>query len=68
MYRTDSSAVHVGCRVASAVWERDFGHEVYSPIHGWYWSGMKMRTGRVCGYLYESGALRPGVTCESIHP
>lgn len=68
VYRTDSSALHVGCRAVSAVWERDYGHEVYSSTYGWYWSGMKMRTGRVCGYLYESGSLRPGVPCESIHP
>jgi hypothetical protein len=68
VYRTDRSAVHVGCRAASAVWERDYGHEVFSSTYGWYWSGMKMRTGRVCGYLYESGSLRPGVPCESIHP
>jgi hypothetical protein len=68
VYRTDSSAVHVGCRAVSAVWERDYGHEVFSSTYGWYWSGMKMRTGRVCGYLYESGSLRPGVPCESIHP
>jgi hypothetical protein len=68
VYRTDSSPVHVGCRAVSAVWERDFGRDVFSPTYGWYWTGMKMRTGRVCGYLYESGALRPGVPCESIHP
>ena len=68
VYRTDSSAVHVGCRAVSAVWERDYGHNVYSSIYGWYWSGMNMRTGRVCGYLYESGSLRSGVPCESIHP
>jgi hypothetical protein len=67
-YRTDSSGVHVGCRAVSAVWERDYGHEVFSQTYGWYWSGTKMRTGRVCGYLYESGSLRPGVPCESIHP
>jgi hypothetical protein len=68
VYRTDSSPLHVGCRAVSAVWERDFGHEVFSQTYGWYWSGMKMRTGRVCGYLYESGSLRAGVPCESIHP
>jgi hypothetical protein len=68
VYRTDSSAVHVGCRAVSAVWERDYGHEVFSQTYGWYWSGMEAQTGRVCGYLYESGSLRPGVPCESIHP
>ena len=67
VYRTDSSRVHVGCSAGRAVYGRNFGHQVYSSIYGWYWSGMKMRTGRVCGYLYESGALRPGVPCESIH-
>jgi hypothetical protein len=68
VYRTDSSALHEGCRGVSAVWERDYGHEVFSSTYGWYWSGVKMRTGRVCGYLYESGSLRSGVPCESIHP
>ena len=64
VYRTDSSRVHVGCSAGRAVYGRNFGHQVYSSI---YLSGMKMRTGRACGYLYECGALRPGVPCESIH-
>jgi hypothetical protein len=68
VYRTDSSPLHVGCRAASAVYERDFGRDVYSSTYGWYWTGKQMRTGRVCGFLDESGALRSGVPCESIHP
>ncbi len=68
VYRTDSSRVHVGCSLGRAVYGVHYGRQVYSSTYGWYWSGVSMRTGRVCGYLYESGALRPGVPCESIHP
>jgi hypothetical protein len=60
VYRTDSSAVHVGCRAVSAVWERDFGPDVFSPTYGSYWSGMQMRTEATADIEESSAGCDPG--------
>jgi hypothetical protein len=64
VYETDTSPLHVGCRAAAANWTVNYGT---NQGGGWY-SGVRKRTGQVCVYLYESGAQRPGVPCEYIHP
>jgi hypothetical protein len=65
-YLTNSSPLHESCAHGSAVWERDFGRDVYNYTYGWYYTGRRMRVGQVCGYVIENGRIRHGVPCESI--
>jgi hypothetical protein len=64
LYETDTSPEHVGCRAAAANWTENFG----TPNLWGGYNGVRKHTGQVCGYLIESGSVRPGVPCEYIHP
>jgi len=63
-YATDTSPEHVGCRAAAANWTFNYGRNE----GGGYYSGVYKATGKVCGYLIQSGSVRAGVPCEYIHP
>jgi hypothetical protein len=63
-YATNTSGEHVGCRAAAAKASWNFG----KAEGGGFYGGVHKATGEVCGYLIESGSVRPGVPCEYIHP